>query len=322
MNDGDKYLVIADETYYNVAKRNMKGIVPLYYEMGKAKPQLINSKNVYNSLVNGYKFGNVGIYSNKITVMFNEKKIDLNAIKLLTCLNNFYIDGAKTGLMYKPSEAIQDRIKVANGKLPYFFQFAKDKELGQVKPMNNSTVNRICKNIEDIKQKKYSFAQHGTFRYKVLYNNEVEVNEELIKYYNKLDKEKNMLYRSSNNTKHEVNQFISNEIKNKLKEKSKELNIKYEDMVDMIIIYTYSKHKNNKKTLLWDLFGIEIINNINNNLKLSLNDNNVKMCSVCGKRFRLKSKFSNQEYCGKCSKMIHRKIDKEYRQEKRRLSLE
>ncbi|MEX0084154.1 hypothetical protein AB2T90_17145 [Clostridium butyricum] len=310
-NDGDKYLVIADETYYNVAKRNMKSIVPLYYKMGKAKPQLINSKNVYNSLVNGYKFGNVGIYSNKITVMFNEKKIDLNAIKLLTCLNNFYIDGAKTGLMYKPSQSIQNRIKVANGKLPYFFQFAKDKELGQVKPMNNSTVNRICKSIEAIKQKKYSFSQHGTFRYKVLYNNEVEVNEELIKYYNKLDKEKNNQFKLSQNSRIEINKSIVDSIKNKLKEKSKELNIKYEDMVDMIIKYIYEKHKNNKKTLLWDLFGKEIINNINKNVKLSLEDSNVKMCECCGKRFKIKSKTYEPKYCEKCAKKIEKEKTKE-----------
>ena len=66
--------------------------------------------NIYTALINGYRFGNVGIYSNKITVMFNESKIDLNAIKLLTCLNNFFIDGAKTGVMYNPSNAIKESL--------------------------------------------------------------------------------------------------------------------------------------------------------------------------------------------------------------------
>ena len=308
-NDGDRYLVIADQLYYNIAKRNMKGIVPLYYEMGKAKPKEINGDSIYESLTNGYKFGNVGIYSNKITVMFNENNLDINAIKILTCLNNFFIDGAKTGLMYKPSEAINDRIKIANGKPPYFFMFAKDKTIEQVKPINNSTVNRICSKVENIKQQKYEFNHHGTFRYKVLYgNNEVEYNEELIKYYLQLDKEKNNLFKLSQNSKEEINKGICITIKNKLKEKSKELNIEYYDMTNMLIRYIYEKHKNNRKTLLWDLFGNEIIYNIKNTLKLSLEDKKVKMCECCGKRFKIKT--NNQIWCNKCANKIKKENDK------------
>ena len=302
-NDGDKYLVIADEVYYNIAKRNMKGIVPLYYEMGKAKPQLINSDNIYTSLTNGYKFGNVGIYSNKITVMFNESNIDLNAIKLLTCLNNFFIDGAKTGVMYQPSKSIVDRIKVANGKLPYFFKFAKDKEDNQVKPINNSTVNRICKRIEGIKQQKYEFKQHGTFRYKTLYKNKnVEINDELIKYYLELDREKNMIAKNSIIEQDKMQITLVNSIRDKLIHKSNELNIKHSDMVDMIVKYIYDKHNNHKKSLLWDMFGEDIINNINTNLRYSLNEGYI-MCECCGKRVR---QINNRmKYCNKCAKKIN-----------------
>jgi hypothetical protein len=293
--------------YYDVAKRNMKGIVPLFYEMGKAKPQEINPENIYNALTNGYKFENVGIYSNKITVMFNEPEIDLNAIKLLTCLNNFFIDGAKTGVMYEPSSGIKERIKVANGKLPYFFQFAKDKEEGQVKSINKSTVNRICKKIEDIKQQKYEFKQHGTFRYGVLYKNkDIEINEELIKFYLKLDKEKNMISKNSNIESDKMQITLIHNIKNKLIDKSKELGISYHNMVDMITSYIYQKHKNQKKTLLWDVFGEDIINNIKNNLKLSLEDSNVVMCECCGKRIKLKTTNSNKKYCDKCAKQINK----------------
>lgn len=308
-NDGDKYLVIADETYYDIAKRNMKGIVPLYYEMGKAKPQEIDSDNIYSSLTNGYKFGNVGIYSNKITVMFNEENIDLNAIKLLTCLNNFFIDGAKTGVMYKPSKAISDRIKVANGKLPYFFKFAKDKEDGQVKPLNNSTVNRICKKIEDIKQNQYEFKQHGTFRYKVLYGNKgIIINDELVKYYLELDKQKNEEYANTNTSKRDTYLTITNDIKEKLIHKANKLNISYKDMVDMVVKYIYEKHKNQRKSLLWDVFGEDIINNIKTNLRYSLEDGYI-MCKSCGKR--IKQTNGKREYCEKCSKKIDREKAKE-----------
>ncbi|HBJ1650346.1 TPA: hypothetical protein LA460_000250 [Clostridium botulinum] len=316
-NDGDKYLVIADQVYYNVAKRNMKGIVPLYYEMSKASPQEINSDNIYTSLINGYKFGNVGIYSNKITVMFNEKNIDLNAIKLLTCLNNFFIDGAKTGIMYKPSDAINDRIKIANGKLPYFFQFAKDKKIEQVKPINNSTVNRVCKKIEEIKQQKYEFAQHGAFRYKILYGNkDIEINEELVQYYLKLDKEKNMVSKNSKVESDKLQLTLVNNIKDNLISKSKELSITYKDMVNMIIKYIYEKHKNQKKTLLWDIFGEDIIDNLKSVLRLSLEDKNVKMCECCGKRFKIESKTYEPKYCSKCAKKIKNEQNKKYLKEK------
>lgn len=313
-NDGDKYLVIADETYYNIAKRNMKGIVPLYYEMHKAKPQQINNDTLYTALTEGYKYGNVGQYSNKITVMFNEDKVDLNAIKILTALNNFYIDGAKTGYMPKMSKAIKERIKKANGKLPYFFIFAKDKNKEQVKPINKSTVNKICKNIENIPIQKFEFKHHGSFRKEVLiHNKNIEVNDELIKYYLKLDKEKNAKYFSSELNKSELYNSINNDFRKDMIEKAKELDIDYSDMIDMIIKHVYDKRKNLKKTALWDIFGEQIIDNINNNLRYSLNDKNVKMCTECGKRFMQNSK-KPQLYCEKCA----RKIDNRNRNNRKR----
>src|SRR5574344_66751 len=53
-NDGDKALVISDQLLINIAKRNMEGIVPLYYEMGKAKAENINKSNIYNSLTKAF----------------------------------------------------------------------------------------------------------------------------------------------------------------------------------------------------------------------------------------------------------------------------
>ena len=309
-NDGDKYLVIADEVYYNIAKRNMKGVVPLYYEMAKAKSQLINSGNIYKALTEGYRYGNVGQYSNKITIMFNQPNVDYSAIKLLTCLNNFYIDGAKTGYMPEISNAIKNRLKGANGKLPYFFIFAKDKEKNQVKPINNSTVNRICKRIENVTRGKFDFSHHGTFRKNILLNNkDIEINEDLIKYYIKLDREKNMIFKHIKNN--ESPSAIINGMKQKILDYSCQLNINEIDVVDMIVKYVYDKHKNLKKTLLWDMFGEYIIKNINKNLPLSLMDNKVKMCEECGKRF--KKKVNNQQYCNKCSKKIQKQQINEWK---------
>ena len=83
-----------------------------------------------------------------------------------------------------------------------------------------------------------------------------------------------------------------------------ELGINHKDGANMIIKYVYEKHKNQKKSLLWDILGEEIINNIRNNIKLQLDNPKVKMCECCGKRFELKTNNSPQIYCNKCSKKI------------------
>lgn len=91
MVDGDKALVIQDETLIKVAKREMKNIVPLYYEMAKADAQPINEDNMYNALTSAYK-ANIGIISNDITKIWNSPNPDIRAVKWLTMYNNFVID--------------------------------------------------------------------------------------------------------------------------------------------------------------------------------------------------------------------------------------
>ena len=109
--DGDKSLVVADKTLISVAERNMKGIVPLYYNMKKAGVTEINNKNIYAGLNAAFIGGNIGIYSNDISKIWNndvfingteeEKQEAIDAIKLLCLENNFCIDYAKT--LYKPT---------------------------------------------------------------------------------------------------------------------------------------------------------------------------------------------------------------------------
>ena len=102
MVDGDTSLVVADKEFIKVAERNMNGIVPLYYEMKKAKPDLITPENIYNGLNSAFVGGNIGIYSNDISKIWNsnifvngteeEKQEAINVVKLLCMENNFVID--------------------------------------------------------------------------------------------------------------------------------------------------------------------------------------------------------------------------------------
>lgn len=100
--DGDKSLVVADPLFVEIAERNMTNIVPLYYNMRKAPAEILNSENMYNGLNAAFVGGNIGIYSNNISKIWNdevfisgtaeEQQEAVEAVKLLCCENNFVID--------------------------------------------------------------------------------------------------------------------------------------------------------------------------------------------------------------------------------------
>lgn len=102
--DGDKSLVVSDKTLIDVAKRNIDkfDIVPLYYDMKKAHAVELDSESIYNGLNAAFVGGNIGIYSNNISKIWNsdvfvsgsidEQKSAVDLIKLLCMENNFVID--------------------------------------------------------------------------------------------------------------------------------------------------------------------------------------------------------------------------------------
>ena len=105
--DGDKSLVVADKTLINVAKRNIEkyDIVPLYYDMKKAKPVHLDNESIYDGLNAAFVGGNIGIYSNNISKIWNsdtfvngseeDKRRAIELIKILCMENNFIIDGSR-----------------------------------------------------------------------------------------------------------------------------------------------------------------------------------------------------------------------------------
>lgn len=70
--------------------------------MQKAKPSILNSESIYNGLVTAFTGGNIGIYSNNISKIWNsnvfqtgtdeEKQSAINMVKKLCCQNNQVID--------------------------------------------------------------------------------------------------------------------------------------------------------------------------------------------------------------------------------------
>lgn len=94
MVDGDKLLVIADQFIVNIAKRNSQEVYPLYYEMKKAKAEIITPESLYNGLELAFTGGKIGGISNDITKIWAENTVnddELSCIKWLCMETNFTI---------------------------------------------------------------------------------------------------------------------------------------------------------------------------------------------------------------------------------------
>jgi len=296
--DGDKVLAVVDENIISIAERNNKNddIVPLYYEMRKANPTILNSNTVYDGLNSAYVGGNIGEISNSITKIWNKKdgvsKDDIKIIKLLCMENNFTIDFAKT--LYKPTrpQNIHKKInKLTKVKVPHFFLYAKSKKYkkhDKVEIQNNSLVDSFNKRITN-PTLRYDKDVFGKLNYKMLMNNtKIKIDEVVIKKYEELNQQYH--FRLDNNSE-DINRmdYVLNDIKKEL------LNFNYSesDLTDMLIKYLFTKRTDRKK-VLWKCFGNIIVDN----LKRNINENS-KMCEKCGKRFLQEQ--PNQKLCYKCS---------------------
>ena len=93
--DGDRLLVLAQKQIISMAKRAMQGVYPLYYEMKKARAELITPHSLYEGLRLAFTGGNIGPISNDITKIWNSGKIteeSKNAVRWLCMEVNFTID--------------------------------------------------------------------------------------------------------------------------------------------------------------------------------------------------------------------------------------
>lgn len=306
-NDGDKSLVVSEKTITEVAERNMKDIVPLYYNMRKAPAEKIDNQTIYNGLKSAYTGGNIGMISNDITKIWNSEDIDLDIIKLLCMENNFTIDYAKT--LYKPErpkgkkKLITDYTK---SKVPHFFIYAKDKKKEEVEKINNSVVNRLNKIIPN---PKISFKAIGLrdFNYKMLMRDKkVKLDNKIIIKYNELDLKSHFMISKSNDDESNNVLYLYQDIKKQILEINNDINY----VVDVLVNFLYEEKKSNFKTTLWECFGDIIIENLKENIKI-----NQIYCEKCGDLVEQTS--NNKKYCEECKKKLDRQFAKESMRKKR-----
>lgn len=329
--DGDELDIFTDKTYVKVAKEHMKGINPLFYEMESAPVQELNKENIYNSIT--LAFGaNIGTVSNKITRIYSSAgeftDDKLKAISFLCLWNNFIIDYSKT--LFKPEmtpeQAMGEIKEYTNGKVPYFFKYAKnykDKDVDQkvvqkIKeiPQEDGTVKRVIEHeyipvvnmLEDIiSTKKIHFRNvsnkleykklHSVNNFEIMNKNlydaikdkYIDVNKNKNKYIDKDDVE----YKDKD-TKYG---YIAKIIKKEFMEVAEQFdnNITDAKVADILVDYLYRVKKADNKKTLWECFGDILLTNIKKNV------NNIKDCEYCGTEFT--PNHGREKYCcGNCKK--------------------
>lgn len=300
--DGDRSLVCADQTIVAAAERNMKNVVPLYYEMKKAEPVIVNNNVIFDGLNAAYKGGRIGEISNLITKIWNSGDIKYDIIKLLVMENNFVIDYAKT--LYKPTrpEKIHDLIQYYNTqKTPFFFQYAKDKTSAQVAPKNNSCVNRIQ---DIVGNPKFNFQtkQLGKFNYKMLLHDQrIDTSgleaKQIIEDFKTFILESN-LQLTSDEEEHNNYDYIALQIKKRLIEKY------YDEhyVCDVLVKHYFHDKKSVRKKMLIDCFSDIINENLHKNIA-----GNIVFCHDCGEEIALAANDRKTNRCEACYQIYRRK---------------
>lgn len=281
--DGDIALVVKDKTLTAVAKRNMKGIVPLSYDLKKARGGIIDADRLYEGVSMAYTGGSIGPISNAISKVKNSgsgmTEEQIKVIAWLTMKNNQVIDFAKTLWKSEPPKEIDNIIKsYTKSKLPHFFIYAKDKEPWQVESPNDSTMNRISKAIPPSRVK-YS-KSISKFDWRVLTDGgeyTVCENAPVIKAYNYCLRHQYQFNEENDNVKG-ADTYAAKMMREKiLTDSGAELAY----VVNSLVAYLYTVKQSSNKRLLWDCFGWDIVGNIHSNVTEI-----GRICPICGKRFK------------------------------------
>ena len=319
-NDGDKLLLHNNKTIIKCAKQfqNKYGMIPNYYDMPKANPELLSNTTLFEGIVNAYHHGNIGTPSNEITKVWmtlnpsstvEEIKNAIEVISLRCADVNFTIDYAKT--LYKPEipKNILQKYKVYSGKkVPHFFMHAKNKTTKQVEELGKCNIDRIS-NV--VKSNRIVFKDLlGKYSYKMLMSNsDVDC---------KNDKANEILelYRELENTNLRKLSHVDFSILDIDEKKRALLQIEFDTnkqrsmFIDIIgepkeyitdVLVKLLQDDVNKDTL-WRLFGEVIYKNLEKNLK------GTKICCKCNARFNATN--NRAKFCEECSKDEIKKRDR------------
>jgi len=285
--DGDRLLVLAQKKLIAIAERCMKDVNPLYYEMKKANAEEINYQNIYNGLKLAFTGGRIGGISNDITKIWNSGEINeesMNAVRWLCMETNFTIDYAKT--LFKPTrpEHVDEILKeYGRQKVPYFFQYAKDKkysddpEESQCEKINNSIINKIVNEIKDNKNMFRPIKRLEKINYLLLLKNENDCyyNEDINKIFDKWNKKYGNIISFDEDNTEKNNLYV---IAQQVKDDMCAIELNEDKVINTLVTFLYQKPSTRKKKLLWYIYGEQLYNNLLENLE------HKNICRQCGCR--------------------------------------
>lgn len=135
--DGDQLNVVTDDIIVRAALRNLidYDVYTLYYDMGKAPPEMIDYSHMFHGLQRAHKFSGIGQVSNSLTKLWNKQVITKearDAADFISMYNNFVIDAAKTGVVnsYEDYPDVCKQVNKAIGgkrsRMPFFFEYSKN----------------------------------------------------------------------------------------------------------------------------------------------------------------------------------------------------
>lgn len=350
--DGDKLLMVSDRTLIDVAKRNIEkfDIVPLYYDMKKADAVILDNKSIYAGLNAAFVKGNIGIYSNNISKIWNsdvfingsdeDKEEAIKIIKLLCCENNFCIDAAKTLYMPERPKDVNERVNVfTNQPLPHFFKYAKDKTDSQIVDANLSFVNKLESVIPNprINTRKLGIGKidcamlmhDPNIEFDVAFTSNGRIIEEetdpLIVEYCKFDKAYYLSVDAamSSGKADKSERYMRTKMKNqriadKIRDALSKFGYTEQEVVDILVKFLYGIKKSANKTALWLCYGDVIYENLSDKLNPQTK---AVQCVDCGEWFEVSVYDSATERCEECQKEHKRELKRlkmqRYRQRKR-----
>lgn len=346
--DGDKSLVVSDKTIIDVAKRNIEkfDIVPLYYDMKKAHAVELDSDSIYNGLNAAFVGGNIGIYSNNISKIWNsdtfingsiyEQKEAVDLIKILCMENNYVIDYAKT--LYKPTrpDDINEKINsFTNNPLPHFFKYAKDKKNNQVCDANLSFVNKLesiipnprinCRKL-GLGEIDYALLMHNPdVEFDVAFTDNGRLIEEetdpIILAYHRFDKEYYLSIdnaicsgRNDKNDAYMRAQLKHRRIAEEIKYALSQFGRDDTEVADILVKYLYGIKKSANKTALWMCYGDIILDNLKQKIKKT---KKAIQCVDCGEWFEVSVFDSAACRCPECAEEHKRELARIRKQRQR-----
>lgn len=339
MVDGDHLLLVTDPTFVEVCKRNMEGVVPLYYDAKKAQVTEVNSQTIYEGLSAAFSSTKIGLYSNSISKVWNspvfsegteeEKKEALDTIKRLCMESNLSIDSAKTqyivqrplivGVDKKNREVEVDWFtpivkKYTGGKLPAFFEYAKDKKPTQVEERNGAFVNRIYDLIPNPRIDLRHIEFNDEFDYhKLMKNPRIVCSKEVSNLYDEEVSE----YKYKIDSPCEYEKTRSKNLREIFK--FRELGYSDEMVADMLVQYTFGSGKRYKQ-LLWFCYGEIVYQNLYNNLYPEGKEYKIVQCKDCNEYIEVDVRDFHTCRCFSCREEHKKKLSKMRKRKQRRAS--